>query len=173
VILADPPWRFETWSETGFTSAAAANHYPTSALETIKALDVASIAADDCVLFLWGTVPMTPHALEVMAAWGLTYKSHFAWVKDRSGTGYWLRNRHELLLIGTRGDVPAPAPGTQFDSAFEAPAREHTRKLDIVYSMIEGMFPTLPKIELFARAARDGWDCWGNEAPMQAAESSR
>jgi N6-adenosine-specific RNA methylase IME4 len=168
VILADPEWKFETWSQTGLTAASADNHYPCSPLAEIKARDVPSIAADDSVLFLWATVPMLPHALEVMSAWSFTYKSHVAWVKNKAGTGYWFRNRHELLLVGTRGHVPAPAPGTQFDSAFEAPVREHSRKPDVAYEMIEAMFPSLPKIELNARAEREGWSSWGNQAPVTA-----
>ena len=82
------------------------NHYPTMSLEEIKALDVAAIAADDCVLFLWATAPMLPQALEVMAAWGFAYETQFVWVKDRVGTGYWFRNRHELLLVGVKGENP-------------------------------------------------------------------
>jgi hypothetical protein len=95
------------------------------------------------------------------------------WVKNRAGTGYWCRGRHELLLIGTRGGVPAPAPGTQFDSAFNAPVGRHSEKPVIAYEMIERMFPSLPKIELFARAARRGWSCWGNEAPSDDGEPVR
>ena len=105
VILADPEWKFETWSNDG-KLLSADNHYAVSDLADIKARDVPSIAADDCVLFLWATVPMLPEALEVMAAWGFTYKTSFVWVKDRAGTGYWNRNRHEYLLVGTRGSVP-------------------------------------------------------------------
>jgi hypothetical protein len=116
VIYADPEWRFEPYSRESGMDRAADNHYPTSELEEIKARDVASIAADDCVLFLWATAPMLPQALAVMAAWGFAYKTHFVWAKDRIGTGYWNRNRHELLLVGTRGDIPAPAMGTQADS---------------------------------------------------------
>ena len=67
------------------------------------------------MLFLWATAPMLPQALEVMAAWGFKYKSHMVWVKDRTGTGYWFRNAHELLLVGTKGRIPAPAPGMQMD----------------------------------------------------------
>ena len=113
VIYADPPWRFEPYSRDTGMDRAADNHYPTSPLEEIKALSVPSIAAPDCVLFLWATVPMLPQALEVMSAWGFTYKSNFAWAKNRMGTGYWNRNKHELLLIGTCGHIPAPAMGTQ------------------------------------------------------------
>jgi N6-adenosine-specific RNA methylase IME4 len=167
VILADPPWRFETYSTTGLTNSSADNHYPTLSLEQIKAHDVPSIAADDCVLFLWATVPHLLNAGDIMRwSWGFDYKSNFAWIKGRSGTGYWLRNKHELLLIGTRGNVPLPAPGTQPDSTFEAAAGRHSEKPIVAYEMIEAMFPSLPKIELFARAARAGWHCWGLEAPV-------
>jgi N6-adenosine-specific RNA methylase IME4 len=103
-----------------------------------------------------------------MAARGFKYKSHFAWIKDKIGTGYWNRNKHELLLVGTRGDVPAPAMGTQFDSAIEAPVGVHSEKPDFAYAIVERHFPNLPKIELNARGAiaRPGWDVWGMEAPI-------
>jgi N6-adenosine-specific RNA methylase IME4 len=170
VILADPEWKFEFWSEKGQTNSSAENHYPTSALDVIKARDVPRIAAEDCVLFLWATVPMLPQALEVMAAWGFGYVSNFAWVKDRIGTGYWNRNKHELLLIGTRGKVPAPAPGDQWVSALEAEVRKHSEKPAVFYELIEAYFPNLPKIELNARGpARPGWQTWGLEA-AEAAE---
>ena len=168
VIYADPPWRFEPYSRITGMDRAADNHYPTSALEEIKGLAVGSIAAPDCVLFLWATVPMQPQAHEVMAAWGFAYKSSLVWVKDRVGTGYWSRNKHELLLIGTRGHVPAPAPGTQWPSAIEAPVGRHSEKPAVFYEIIERYFPTLPKIELHARGAtlRPEWDVWGLEAPI-------
>jgi N6-adenosine-specific RNA methylase IME4/ParB-like chromosome segregation protein Spo0J len=164
VILADPEWRFGTWSESGRTHAAAENHYPTSDIDTIKARKVASISANDCVLFLWTPVPMLPQALEVMKAWSFEYKSNFAWVKDRMGTGFWCRNQHELLLVGTRGNVPAPAPGLQWPSVITAPAGEHSAKPEKALELIEAYFPSLPKIELNRRGpARRGWDAWGNE----------
>jgi N6-adenosine-specific RNA methylase IME4 len=165
VIYADPEWRFEVYSRETGLNAAADNHYPTSPLDEIKARDVPSIAAKDCVLFLWATAPMMPQALEVMAAWGFEYKSQFTWAKDRAGTGYWNRNQHELLLVGTHGNIPAPALGTQFSSLIVAPRREHSHKPDEAYEIIEAYFPTLPKIELNARHARPGWDAWGYEAP--------
>jgi N6-adenosine-specific RNA methylase IME4 len=127
VILADPPWRFEPYSRITGMDRAADNHYPTSAFEEIKALAVGSIAAPDCVLFLWATVPMQPQAHEVMAAWGFAYKSNLVWVKDRVGTGYWSRNKHELLLIGTRGRVPAPAPGTNGRRRSRRPSEDTAR----------------------------------------------
>lgn len=170
VIVADPEWRFEPWSRTTGMDRAADNHYPTSVLDVIQARDVPSIAADDCVLFLWATVPMLPHALAVMAAWGFDYRSHFAWAKDRIGTGYWNRNKHELLLLGVRGNIPAPAMGDQWHSLVEAPVGEHSAKPEIFLEMIEQYFPNLPKIELNRRGPpRTGWDAWGNEL-TEAAE---
>jgi N6-adenosine-specific RNA methylase IME4 len=169
VIVADPEWRFEPWSRETGMDRAADNHYPTSCTEVIVARDVPSIAADDCVLFLWATIPMLPHALTVMAAWGFSYVSHYVWGKDKIGMGYWLRERHELLLIGTRGKPPAPAPGTQWFSLISAPRGEHSEKPECFLEMIESYFPNLSKIELNRRGpARPGWDAWGNEAEEAA-----
>jgi len=163
VILADPEWRFEPWSTSGMDRAAG-NHYPTSATEVIAARDVPSIAADDCVLFLWATVPMLPQALLVMGAWGFAYKSNYCWGKDKAGTGYWGRQRHELLLIGTKGKIPCPAQGEQWETLQIAPRGRHSEKPEWAYEMIEAYFPTLPKIELNCRGVpRAGWSAWGNE----------
>jgi N6-adenosine-specific RNA methylase IME4 len=170
VILADPEWRFEVYSRETGMDRAADNHYPTSALQEIADRPVTSIAADDCVLFLWATVPMLPHALTVMGAWGFEYKSHFIWAKNRIGTGFWNRNQHELLLLGTRGSIPAPAMGTQWNSLVDARVGRHSEKPIAFYDMIEAYFPTLPKIELNARASRPGWSAWGYEAPGQLSE---
>lgn len=172
LILADPEWRFVPWSEETGQDRSPANHYATSTIEQIKARDVPSIAADDCVLALWATVPMLEQALDVMRHWGFAYKSHIVWLKNRLSTGYWFRNTHELLLIGVRGDVPAPAPGTQWDSAFDADVGEHSAKPEEAYAMLESYFPNLPKIELNARRKRDGWDVWGAEAPVDLAAAA-
>jgi N6-adenosine-specific RNA methylase IME4 len=163
VVYADPPWSFEPFSaETGMDRAAD-NHYPTMTLAEIAALKVP--VAEDAVLFLWATAPMLPEALAVMSAWDFAYKSHFVWTKDKAGTGYWNRNKHELLLIGTRGQVPAPAPGEQYESVIPAPRGEHSAKPFAFREIIDDLFPTLPKIELFARGeASAGWVVWGNEA---------
>jgi N6-adenosine-specific RNA methylase IME4 len=161
VIVADPEWRFEPWSRESGMDRAADNHYPTSVTEVIAARDVASIAADDSVLFLWATSPMLPQALMVMGAWGFDYRSQVIFAKDRIGTGYWFRNKHELLLVGVRGKIPAPAPGRQFASLIDAPVGEHSVKPDSFLEMIEAYYPTLPKIELNARRRRDGWSVWG------------
>lgn len=169
VIYADPEWRFEVYNRDTGMDRAADNHYPTSETDAICARPVQDIAAPDCVLFLWATVPMLPDALRVTSAWGFDYKSHCIWAKDRIGTGYWFRNQHELLLVGTKGDIPAPAMGTQFPSLITAPVGEHSQKPDRFYELIETYFPSLPKIELNARRARDGWDSWGFEAEGRAA----
>ena len=95
VIYADPEWRFEPYSRNTGMDRAADNHYPTSDLADIKALDVQSIAADDCVLFLWATAPMLPEALAVMSVWGFEYRSHCAWAKGRAGDG----GRSDVILL--------------------------------------------------------------------------
>lgn len=167
VIVADPPWKFETYSEDG-KDRAADSHYATSSTEEIKQLDVAGIAARECVLFLWATAPILPQALEVMTAWGFAPVTHFVWVKNKAGTGYWNRNKHELLLVGTRGNVPAPAPGTQWPSVIEAPVGKHSAKPEKFLEMIEEYFPNLPKIELNRRGkARKNWAAWGAEAETE------
>jgi N6-adenosine-specific RNA methylase IME4 len=108
VILADTEWRFEPYSRETGMDRSPDNHYPTSSTEIVAARPVAQIAADDRALFLWATAPMLPQALKVMEAWAFDYKSHLIAVKPRIGTGYWFRNEHELLLLGTKGNVPAP-----------------------------------------------------------------
>jgi N6-adenosine-specific RNA methylase IME4/DNA-binding CsgD family transcriptional regulator len=171
VIVADPEWRFEPYSRDTGLDRAADNHYPTSATDIIAERDVTSIAADDCVLFLWATVPMLRDALRVMEAWGFEYKSHAVWDKIHIGTGYWFRNRHELLLVGTKGSIPAPAMGDQFASVMTIARKEHSAKPEQFLELIEQYFPNLPKIELNRRGPpRAGWDAWGNEAELQAAE---
>lgn len=176
VIYADPEWRFEPRSRETGMDRAADNHYPTSELEEIKARDVAGIAADDCVLFLWATAPMLPQALEVMAAWGFEYITHMIWRKlypgSQTGTGYWFRGVHELLLVGRRGDIPAPAMGEQWASVKPADVGDHSEKPDIFRQMIEQYYPNLPKIELNARRTAKGWDLWGYEAPEDDATES-
>jgi N6-adenosine-specific RNA methylase IME4 len=163
VIYADPPWRFEPYSRETGMDRAPENHYPTMTLERLS--EIKPPAGDDCVLFLWATIPMLPEALDLLRDWGFTYKSHLVWAKDKIGTGYWVRQRHEILLIGTKGEVPAPAMGDQCDSVQEAARGEHSAKPPCFREIIEAMFPSAARLEMFARGGSlAGWDRWGNQA---------
>jgi len=157
LITAEPEWDFVTRSE--------------AAVKQIKARDVPSIAADDCALALWATVPMLEHALDVMSAWGFSYKAHIVWLKEKVSNGQWFRNAHGLLLIGVKGDVPAPAPGTRWEFAFDADVGKDGEKPEEAYELLESYFPNLPRIELNARKKRAGWDCWGAESPVDLGEA--
>jgi N6-adenosine-specific RNA methylase IME4 len=164
VIYADPEWRFEPWSRSTGMDRAPENHYATSSVEEIAARPVGSIAADDCVLFLWSTVPMLPAGLYVMERWGFTYQTNLVWCKEKIGTGYWFRNRHELLLVGTKGSPVAPAMGTQWDSvARPCDPEHHSQKPTLFRKIIESYYPTTPKIELNAADEEEwpGWTRWG------------
>jgi N6-adenosine-specific RNA methylase IME4 len=168
VVYADPPWKHKTWSEAG-KEKSPENHYPTLSHDELKALPVSALAADRAVLFMWTTVGHLAEAIELIGFWGFAYKSHLVWLKTyaggeaRQGTGYWFRNTHELLLLGTRGDIPAPVMGTQAESAISAPVSRHSEKPAVFHELIERYFPDVGRIELFARRQRAGWDVWGNE----------
>ena len=160
VIYADPPWDYE-FSQSN--SRSIEQHYPTMSLESLKSLPVPS--AEDAVLFLWATAPKLSEALELMDAWGFTYRTDAVWDKERIGMGYWFRGQHELLLVGTKGNVSAPAAETRFSSVIRSPREEHSRKPPLVYEMIETMFPNQKRIELFLRGkTRPGWVGWGLDA---------
>jgi N6-adenosine-specific RNA methylase IME4 len=141
-------------------------------LEDICALPVLNLASPDAVLFMWTTAPHLRESFDVLVAWGFEYKTCVVWVKDKIGLGYFVRNQHELLLVATRGDMPSPSPANRPPSVIIAPRREHSRKPDEAYDFIERMYPELPKIELFARNARDGWRVWGNQVPATCAEGA-
>ena len=168
VIYADPPWHFEVYNEESGIEHAAANHYSTMSLDEIRALPIPSLASPDAALFMWTTVPHLRESFQVLDAWGFEYKTNIVWVKDKIGLGYFVRNQHELLLVATRGDMPSPSPANRPPSVISAPRREHSRKPDEAYEIIERMYPTLPKIELFARQTRSGWAAWGNEVGTAA-----
>jgi N6-adenosine-specific RNA methylase IME4 len=174
VVLCDDEWDYETWSEAG-KDRHASNHYPTStdahtAEEIVeRTKDRFECAAPDCVLLMWVTVPHEAIGHEVMRLRGFTYKTQVAWDKEIGGTGYWFTNQHEILLVGVRGNVPAPAPGTQWPSVIRERKREHSRKPEKSYEMIEAYFPNVPKIELNCRGKpRPEWDAWGNEVEEAA-----
>lgn len=160
VIYADPPWRYEH-SESPEVRKVE-NQYPTMTLDEIKALDIP--AADDAVIFLWVTSPKLAEGLDVMTAWGFTYRTSMVWVKDRIGMGYYARQQHEFLLIGRRGSLPAPDPEDRPASVVTAPRGEHSAKPDEFYDLIERMYPLAERCELFQRRPRQGWAGWGNQA---------
>jgi N6-adenosine-specific RNA methylase IME4 len=164
VILADPPWDYRVFNEKSGSARAAANHYPTMKLDEIWKLPVGDIAAEDAILFMWTTAPNLEDSFTVLEAWGFEYKTHAVWVKHAQGLGFFLRGQHEILVIATRGDIPCPLPENRPSSVIDARRREHSRKPDEAYALIEGMYPDLPKIELFARQKRGGWQAWGNQA---------
>lgn len=163
VIYADPPWRFEPYSRETGMDRAADNHYPTMTVDELRTLAPKIPAAKDCVLFLWVTNPFLMIGGEIMRAWGFEYKTNFVWGKDKIGHGYWNREKHEILLIGTRGHIPAPAPGEQYESLIQAKRLDHSRKPHHFREIIEDMFPSMTRLEMFAREEMAGWDSWGNE----------
>lgn len=158
VILADPPWRYD-FSST--ESREIENQYPTMELEDICKLNVP--AAKDCILFLWATAPKLREALKVVDAWGFEYKTHAIWDKQKIGMGYYFRGQHELLLVATKGELRTPLPETRPASIFSSLRTNHSEKPDIVYEIIEKMYPNKNYLEMFARKERNNWKSWGNE----------
>jgi len=160
VIYADPPWRYE---HSLSSNREIENHYPTMPTDEICALPIGDLANDDAVLFVWATNPKLEDAMQVISAWGFSYRTNMVWVKDKIGMGYYARQKHELLLIATRGQLPTPEPENRPASVIEYPRTDHSKKPEPVYEIIEGMYPELSKIELFARNKRKGWNSWGNQ----------
>jgi len=158
IIYADPPWKYDFSKDN---SDRVENHYPTMTLEEIKFLKLP--IEDNAVLFLWATAPKLIEALEVMKAWGFTYKTNMVWNKDWIGMGYWFRGNHELLLVGVKGKFSPPAFENRVNSVFTEKRTTHSKKPDYFRELITRMFQEGRKIELFAREKKDGWDCFGNE----------
>ena len=158
IIYADPPWKYD-FSET--TSREIEQKYPTLTVEQLASMEIPS--AENAVLFLWATAPKLLEALEVMAAWGFRYRTSACWDKIIIGMGYWFRGQHELLLVGTRGNVSPPEEGARVSSVIRQRRGKHSEKPKIVYEIIEKIFPNQKRIELFARNKREGWQAWGNE----------
>ena len=174
LIMADPPWHFNLRSELGEEKSAQAQ-YDCMSLDQIKRMPVEVLAAPNSVLWLWATNPMLPQALEVISAWGFTFKTSGHWVKRTVngklafGTGYLLRCAGEPFLIGTRG---APKTARNVRSVIEGPIREHSRKPDEAFAEAEKLMPEARRIELFSRETRDGWANWGNESGKFDSEES-
>ncbi len=170
-ILADPPWRF-----TNRTGKMAPEHkrlsrYGTMTIDQICGLPVAAVAAPTTHLYLWVPNALLPEGLEVMKAWGFEYKSNLVWRKirkdggsDGRGVGFYFRNVTELILFGVRGkNARTLEPGRTQVNYLESRKREHSRKPDEQYALIEACSPG-PFLELFARGPRQGWAVWGNQS---------
>ncbi len=165
VIYADPPWRYGAWRGKGMVE----RHYPTMVLEDILALPVGELADKDCALFLWATLPMLHEALQVIKAWGFTYKTAaFVWIKRNRhgsgifwGMGFWTRANAEICLLATKGRPKRQAKNIH--QVIISPVEEHSKKPEEARRRIEALMGDVPKIELFARRTSPGWDVWGNE----------
>jgi N6-adenosine-specific RNA methylase IME4 len=168
-ILADPPWQF-----TNRTGKMAPEHrrllrYPTMTLQEIMELPVSQLALPKSHLYLWVPNALILEGLEVMRRWGFTYKTNLVWYKTRKdggpdgrGVGFYFRNVTELCLFGTRGNLRTGAPGRRQVNIITKQKREHSRKPDEQYEVIEQCSPG-PYLEMFARHPREGWSQWGNE----------
>jgi len=158
IIYADPPWKY-SFSKTN--NRKIENQYPTMNQKELCALDIPS--DDNAALYLWATAPKLIEALEVMNAWGFSYKTNAVWDKKKIGMGYWFRGQHELLLVGTKGKFSPPTQKDRTSSVFEFPRGIHSKKPDEIRNLIKKWFPDLQRVELFCRFPSDGWDVWGNE----------
>ena len=166
VIYADPPWEYDNVGVHG----NADSHYPTMALDKICSFleDIDIQIDDNAVLFMWVTNPFLQDAFKVVFAWGFKYKTNIVWIKTdlvKPGSGFYVRGRHELLFICTRGaftplDKNISPP---IGSVIEAAVQEHSSKPDDAYDIIERLYPGCSYVELFARGEREGWDVYGNE----------
>jgi N6-adenosine-specific RNA methylase IME4 len=172
-ILADPPWRF-----TNRTGKVAPEHrrldrYSTMSMDAIKGLHVSKTAAKNAHLYLWVPNALLTDGLDVMHAWGFRYVSNIVWAKRRKdggpdgrGVGFYFRNVTELLLFGVKGSMRTLAPGRSQVNMIETRKREHSRKPDEQYDLIQACSPG-PYLELFARYPRPGWTVWGDESPEE------
>jgi N6-adenosine-specific RNA methylase IME4 len=179
-ILADPPWRFANRTGKMAPEHMRLRRYQTMSFEEIYDLPVAEIAAPVAHLYLWCPNALLAEGLTTMQRWGFTYKTNIVWYKvrsdggpDRRGVGFYFRNVTELLLFGVRGSgaaVRTLAPGRRQPNIISTRKREHSRKPDEAYPIIEAC-STGPYLELFARHKRPGWEQWGNE--IESASSDR
>lgn len=170
-VLADPPWRFVNRTGKVAPEHRRLSRYPTMELPEICALPVAEFLEDRAHCYLWVPNALLPEGLQVLSAWGFEYKSNIVWHKvrkdggsDGRGVGFYFRNVTELLLFGTRGrNARTLAPGRRQVNMLQTRKREHSRKPDEQYALIEDC-SWGPKLELFGRGLRAGWTVWGNQA---------
>lgn len=168
-ILADPPWQFQNRTGKVAPEHRRLLRYPTMEQREILELPVARLAAARSHLYLWVPNALLAEGLRVMEAWGFTYKSNLVWHKvrkdggsDGRGVGFYFRNVTELVLFGVRGSMRTLPPGRTQVNLLATRKREHSRKPDEIYDIIEACSPG-PYLELFARFPRPGWHQWGNE----------
>jgi len=168
-ILADPPWRFSNRTGKMAPEHRRLARYSTMTNEDIMALPIGELALPKSHLYLWVPNALILEGLEVMRRWGFTYKTNLVWFKRRKdggpdgrGVGFYFRNVTELVLFGTRGNLRTLAPGRRQVNMVSSQKREHSRKPDELYDVIERCSPG-PFLELFARHERTGWAQWGNE----------
>ena len=174
-IYADPPWRFQNRTGKVAPEHKRLSRYKTMSLEDIKALPVSELSDDKAHLYLWVPNAILPDGLAVMDAWGFEYKGNLVWEKvrkdggpDGRGVGFYFRNVTEILLFGIkRKSMPnrTLAPARSQVNLIRAQKREHSRKPDEFISLIEACSQG-PRIELFSRELRSGWDCWGDQVDM-------
>lgn len=170
-VLADPPWQFENRTGKMAPEHKRLQRYPTMALQAIKDLPVEAIVADTAHLYLWVPNALLAEGMQVMEHWGFTYKTNLVWYKirkdggpDRRGVGFYFRNVTEIILFGVRGkNARTLQPGRSQENIIATRKREHSRKPDEQYDLIEACSPG-PFIELFARGPRPNWVVWGNQA---------
>ena len=170
-ILADPPWQFQNRTGKVAPEHRRLNRYSTMTLEEIMALPVADLASEVAHLYLWVPNALLPEGLSVMNSWGFSYKSNLIWHKirkdggsDGRGVGFYFRNVTEMILFGVRGkNARTLPPGRRQVNFLASRKREHSRKPDEQYKIIESCSPG-PYLELFARGTRPGWTVWGNQA---------
>lgn len=167
VIYADPPWDYKGQKQHAgkgkLDTGGAIVHYPTMTLAELKLLNIDSIAADDCLLFLWSSSPHLDQAVELLKAWGFSWATvGFVWDKGKVNPGFYTMSQCELCLIGKRGKIPTPRGARNIRQLIREARREHSRKPDAVRHAIEAMFPEQRKIELFARERVPGWNAWGH-----------
>lgn len=170
-ILADPPWQFQNKTGKIAPEHRRLNRYGTLTVEVIAQLPISRVASDTAHLYLWVPNALLPEGLKVMDAWGFRYKSNIIWHKvrkdggpDGRGVGFYFRNTTEIMLFGIRGkNARTLAPGRSQVNIIRSMKREHSRKPDEQYHLIESC-SSPPYLELFARGSRPNWVTWGNQA---------
>lgn len=161
IIYADPAWSYGDKQNTKKLGGAI-KHYPTMSTKDICQLNVKEITEQNAVLFLWVTSPLLTDGLDVIKSWGFKYKTSFIWDKVKHNMGHYNSVRHEMLLVATKGSC-TPEVKKLFDSVVSEERTVHSRKPQVFRDIINTIYPSGNRIELFARQKTDGWDIWGNE----------